>query len=252
MTSSTNPELRNNLRRLFGLHALRPTLPPPPARSLAPGTLGASIGIAKEAQPRFSRQSCRTFSSISLSSVCVELRSNSFLAPRSLMLIASRAWRRRSALPQNALQAKLARACRHLCVRSRRPPKPACLGCARVQEMSREPRALVTVSFVRLEKKKTPAECDHRGRTGRRALSEGTRLRLWRHGYRIAHRWSESYFILRGLWGNWKGSYVVGEAVPWPYQRTSCGRTWRSESSTGPPKVKTDLETPDLWARAST
>ncbi len=64
----------------------------------------------------------------------------------------------------------------------------------------------------------------------------------------IAHRWSASHFTLRGPWGNWEGSYVVGDAVPWPYHEYVFsnveGRVkhWVAE-------VKRDLETPDLWAQ---
>jgi hypothetical protein len=66
---------------------------------------------------------------------------------------------------------------------------------------------------------------------------------------RIAHRWSESYFILGGNWGNWEGSYViVGTGVSWPYREYVWSKVeerveyWAAQ-------VKRDLETPDLWAQ---
>jgi hypothetical protein len=65
---------------------------------------------------------------------------------------------------------------------------------------------------------------------------------------RIAHRWSESHFILGGRWSNWQGSNVVGDAAPWPYREYVWSKVeqrverWAAE-------VKKDLETPDLWAQ---
>jgi hypothetical protein len=65
---------------------------------------------------------------------------------------------------------------------------------------------------------------------------------------RIAHRWSESHLILGGSWGSWEGSYVVGDAVPWPYHEYVWSNVEeRVEQWTA--KVKKDLETPDLWAQ---
>ena len=63
----------------------------------------------------------------------------------------------------------------------------------------------------------------------------------------IKHRWSESYFIVGGGPGHYKGTYVVGDAPEWPYEVYS----WqalipRIERWLG--DVKRDLETPDLWA----
>jgi hypothetical protein len=63
----------------------------------------------------------------------------------------------------------------------------------------------------------------------------------------IAHRWSASHFTLRGPWGNWEGSYVVGEAAPWPYQEVIWPKVEKRVEQWAA-KVKTDLETPDLWA----
>ena len=65
---------------------------------------------------------------------------------------------------------------------------------------------------------------------------------------RIAHRRSESYFILGGPWGSWEGTYVVGDAAPWPFHEY----TWSSVEERveqWAAKVKKDLETPDLWAQ---
>jgi hypothetical protein len=63
----------------------------------------------------------------------------------------------------------------------------------------------------------------------------------------IAHRGSASHFILRGPWGGWEGSYVVGEAAPWPYKEVIWPNVEkRVERWAG--EVKKDLETPDLWA----
>jgi hypothetical protein len=65
---------------------------------------------------------------------------------------------------------------------------------------------------------------------------------------RITHRSSESYLILGGAWGDWEGTYVIGDAVPRPYREVIWPKVedrvkqWAVE-------VKTDLETPDLWAQ---
>ncbi len=65
---------------------------------------------------------------------------------------------------------------------------------------------------------------------------------------RIAHRWSESHFILGGPWGNWEGTYVVGDAVPWPYHEYVWSNVEKRLEQWAA-KVKKDLETPDLWAQ---
>jgi hypothetical protein len=65
---------------------------------------------------------------------------------------------------------------------------------------------------------------------------------------RIAHRWSESYLILGGAWGSWEGSYVVGDAPPWPYQEYIWSRV-EERVKQWAAQVKRDLETPDLWAQ---
>jgi hypothetical protein len=65
---------------------------------------------------------------------------------------------------------------------------------------------------------------------------------------RIAHRRSDSYFILGGPWGNWEGSYVVGEAAPWPVHEYIWSNV-EERVEQWAANVKQDLETPDLWAQ---
>ncbi|MGZ6563244.1 MAG: hypothetical protein ACXVH3_26050 [Solirubrobacteraceae bacterium] len=65
---------------------------------------------------------------------------------------------------------------------------------------------------------------------------------------RIAHRWSESWFSLRGPWGDWDGSQVVGEGPLRPYQEYIWSKV-EERVQQWATKVKSDLETPDLWAQ---
>lgn len=63
---------------------------------------------------------------------------------------------------------------------------------------------------------------------------------------RIKHKWSDSYFIIRGTPAQYTGSYVVGDGPTWPYDAYS----WEAiipRVSSWLEEVKRDLETPDLW-----
>jgi hypothetical protein len=64
---------------------------------------------------------------------------------------------------------------------------------------------------------------------------------------RIKHSGSESYFIIGGNPGHYRGSYVVGDAPPWPYEVYSW-QTLMTRVTRWVEGVKNDLETPDLWA----
>jgi hypothetical protein len=118
------------------------------------------------------------------------------------------------------------------------------LACASAQECP-PTQALVTLGFVRLEK------------MWRNAIIEAVQAGGLDPGEfefdfgdtetHIAHRWSASHFTLRGPWGDWDGSYVVGEAAPWPYQEVIWPKVVERVEQWAA-KVKTDLETPDLWA----
>ena len=48
--------------------------------------------------------------------------------------------------------------------------------------------------------------------------------------------------------GNWEGSYVVGDAVPWPFHEYLWSNVEKRVEQ-WVAKVKKDLETPDLWAQ---
>ena len=50
-----------------------------------------------------------------------------------------------------------------------------------------------------------------------------------------------------GPWGNWEGSYVVGDAVPWPFHEYVWSNV-EERVEHWAAKLKRDLETPDLWA----
>jgi len=63
----------------------------------------------------------------------------------------------------------------------------------------------------------------------------------------LDHRWSESHFIVGGTPGHYSGQCVVGEASPQPYKAyTWPGLMNRVNLWLG--ELKSDLETPDLWA----
>jgi hypothetical protein len=63
----------------------------------------------------------------------------------------------------------------------------------------------------------------------------------------VKHKWSRSFFIIGGDAGDYRGHSVVGDGVEWPYEVYS----WHSlmtRFSRWVSEVKTDLDTPDLWA----
>jgi hypothetical protein len=64
---------------------------------------------------------------------------------------------------------------------------------------------------------------------------------------RIKHKSSESYFIIGGNSLHYAGHYVVGDASDWPYEAYSW-QTLITRVSGWLAQVKSDLETPDLWA----
>lgn len=64
---------------------------------------------------------------------------------------------------------------------------------------------------------------------------------------RIKYKWSESYFIIGGNPGHYVGTYIVGDAPLWPYEVYSW-QTLMERVSGWLEEVKSDLETPDLWA----
>ena len=64
---------------------------------------------------------------------------------------------------------------------------------------------------------------------------------------RIDHRLSASYFLIGGDALRYVGSYVVGDAAPWPYEDSAWPRLM-ARISRWVKNVKSDVETPDLWA----
>ena len=64
---------------------------------------------------------------------------------------------------------------------------------------------------------------------------------------RVKHKWSTSYFIIRGDAGHYVGHYVVGDASDWPYEAYSW-QALMTRISAWLNEVKLDLDTPDLWA----
>ena len=111
--------------------------------------------------------------------------------------------------------------------------------------MSLEPRPRYA-GFVRLEKvwRNAVIEAVHAGGLDPREFD----FDFGDTETRIAHRRSDSYFILGGAWGNWEGSYVVGEAAPWPYGEYIWSNVEKRVEQWAA-KVKQDLETLDLWAQ---